>query len=159
MRAGAYRVFLPLFLVSYCAAGFLTHSQFGGREVFPVFSWGLYADASRTEVQYTARVIEIDGQPLETAVDLLDTPAFHRAPDYWRDVGVMTRFGAALDEGDRAGADALRRLFEANVLPGSSVRYEMVKRTYNPLERRASGALRESSLGVFLKDGRAVARR
>ena len=152
MSPRTFRVFLPLFLAFYGTAGFLTHSKFGGREVFPVFSWALYTDAVRLEVQYTARLIEVDGRALGAALDVLATPSFHRSPDYWFDVGVLNNFGAALDAGDGVRAEALRRLVEANVLLEDRVRYEMVKRTYDPLERRASGAFQETSLGVFVKD-------
>ena len=155
MSPRVHRVFLPIFLAGYAVAGFLTHSRFGGREVFPVFSWGLYADAPRREVQYTVLVSDIDGTALPYPVDILVTPEFHRAPDYWRDAGVLGRFGAALEAGDRERTEPLRRLVEANILRGERVRYEVVKRTYDPLERRATGAFTEASLGQFVKDSRA----
>ena len=152
MNPRTYRVFLPLFLAFYGVAGFLTHSRFSGREIFPLFSWGLYSDASTTDVQYTARLIAIDGRPLDAPVDLDELPEFHRGPDYWRDAGVVASFGEALDAGDAAETRALRKLFEANVLTAARARYEMVKRTYAPLERRASGTFTETTLGVFDKN-------
>jgi hypothetical protein len=151
MSSRSFRVFLPLFLACYVVAGFLTHSRFGGRKVFPFFSWSLYSGTSRQIVQYTALLLEVDGRPLGTGVDLVTTPAFHRSPDYWLDAGVLGNFGQALEAGDRKRAEALRRLVEANIIREDQVRYEMVKRTYDPLERRASGVYQETSLGIFVK--------
>ncbi len=152
MSPRLYRGFLPAFLASYAVGGFMTHGSLGGREIFPVFSWALYSDAPRLEVQYTVRLLEVDGRALGNGRDLMSMPGFHRSPDYWSDAGVVQNLGAALDEGDEERARALRRLVEANVLPGQRVRYELVKRTFDPLERRASGAFRETGLGEFVKD-------
>jgi len=152
MRPGLYRVFLPLFLAFYGVGGLLTHSRFGGLDLYPLFAWGLYADAPPSETQYTARLLAIDGRALPEPIDVMGTPDFHRAPDYWSDAGVLTRFGAALEAGDAAEAGALRRQFEANVLRDDRVRYEVLKRTYNPLRRRETGAWDEVRLGAFDKD-------
>lgn len=149
MSPGTYRFALPSFLFLYCAFGFLTHSRFGGREIFPVFSWALYSEAPAVEVQYAARLLEIDGRVLSPPVELLTTRAFHAGPDYWLDAGTVAAFGRALDEGDTARAGPLRDLVEGNVLPGRKTRYEMVRRVYDPLARRATGSYSESSLGIF----------
>lgn len=153
MSARAYRVFLPFFLAIYCGVGFMTHTRLGGLEIYPFFAWALYSDAPRVEVQYTALLLEVDGVPLQAPLDLLRTPAFHDLPDYWRDAAVVARFGAALDAGDALTAARYRRLVEANILPRGRVGYEMVKRTYDPLKRRASGAFEETRLGRFARDG------
>lgn len=152
MSPRVFRFFLPLFLAAYGTTGFLTHSKFGGREIFPLFSWSLYSEAAHVEIQYTARLLELDGRPLTPVADLMAMPAFHKSPDYWRDVGVLNNFGQALDAGDGPRAEDLRILVESNILPGHHSRYEIVRRVYDPLERRASGRFEETRLGVFLKD-------
>ena len=157
MSRRAYRVFLPLFLLFYGAAGLLTHSRLGGLDVYPLFAWNLYADAARRETQYTARLLAIDGRPLAAPLDLVEDAAFHRSADYWNDACVLGRFAAALETGDAEEARGLRRLFEANVLREDRVRYEVLKRTYDPLRRRATGEYDEVLLGTFDKDGGAGA--
>jgi hypothetical protein len=152
MRPRAYRSFLPAFLAFYAIAGFLTHTQFLGHEIFPLFSWSLYSGAASNESMYTARLLEVERRSLVPPMDVMETPAFHRAPDYWRDAGVLNAFGEALEAGDRARAAAFRCLVESNVLLGDSIRYEMVKRTYDPLARRATGSFEETSLGIFVKE-------
>lgn len=152
MSGGVYRIALPLLLLFYAAGGFLTHTQFLGREIFPLFSWSLYSGAPRVESQYTARLLEVDGRPLTPPVDLMATPGFHRGPDYWRDAGVLDGFGAALEARDRERVAAFRCLVESNILLGDGIRYEIVKRTYDPLARRTTGAFEESILGTFVKE-------
>ena len=155
MSPRLYRLFLPLFLAAYGLGGLLTHSRFGGHEVFPLFSWALYADAPRVETQYTIRLLEIDGRPYEPPLELMADPAFHRRPDYWSDAGVVGRFGEVLDRKDVPGAGRLRALVEGNILPGRRLRYEVVKRVFAPLDRRRGGGFEETGLGVFVKDATA----
>jgi len=157
MSRRAYRVFLPLFLLVYGAAGLLTHSRFAGIDVYPLFAWNLYADAARRETQYTVRLLAIDGRPLPAPIDLVESAAFHRSADYWNDACVLGRFATALESGDAEGARGLRRLFEANVLRDDRVRYEVLKRSFEPLRRRTTGKYDEVLLGTFDKDGGAGA--
>ncbi len=110
-----------------------------GQEVFPLYSWFLFAltpEPVRTRTEL--RLLELDGQaprvpmPLESCRELV-TPA--QAPTVVRLARDLGRACAAQDESE---VQRLRRTLEDNFVRRAA-RYELVELSYSPVERLHGG--------------------
>lgn len=144
---------VPALLIFYFFGGLAT-KRIG--EVFPVFHWALFASFSEEVTRYEVRVVEQDGQRFDPPLRLQETEEYSQwmaaSHDIYHTPKVIRYFGATYEAGREARAEELRAAFERNFLPGDEVRYQLVKLTYNPLERYRTGAVQEASvLGEFSK--------
>jgi hypothetical protein len=116
-----------------------------GHEVFPVFSWFLFAltpPAERTAPEL--RVAELGGRKFDPPVRLETERSLVRAADAPTVVRLAKDMGAALAAGDAAALARARRTLEENFLPGRGPgRYALVEVTHDPVARLRGGAARE----------------
>ena len=150
----AYRIWrrwVTLFLAGYFMLGVATLALPRG-EVFPLYSWFLFALVPGHESPYALRLQEVRGQKLDKPVlfqeagDLVAEPHSVIARD------LVQRLGAAVEKGRTDEQSRLRRVMEQNYLP-TPCRYELVVMTYEPLTRWRTGQYEIRSLGEFVSTG------
>lgn len=136
---------LAVFLCFYFVAGLTTFFLFpsGKDKSFPpFFHWFLFAlvPNEHFSTQYTVRLTAYQDVPLVQpelfgdADDIITEAKANRARDGIR------RLGNALAQGNVRAAEEIRASIETAYFP-SKLAYEVVKITYNPLERFATGKL------------------
>ena len=115
----------------------------GNYEIYPFAPWTLFCFVPNQEVDYAVRLREIDGRALDPPPFLED---YSELTDAQKSVGhaiiqEMGRFAAA---GDDRELGVQRQLLEQSFLSpfGREVRYEIVRRTYDVLDRWNSGVCR-----------------
>jgi hypothetical protein len=122
-----------------------------GHEVFPVFSWFLFAltpPAERTAPEL--RVAELGGRTFDPPVRLETERSLVRAADAPTVVRLAKDLRAALAAGDTAALARARRTLEENFLTGRGPgRYALVEVTHDPVARLRGGAARERVVREF----------
>ena len=116
----------------------------GHSELFPIASWSLFSLVPNTIEDFSVRLLEVDGRPLARALFFEDIkPIFLGATSHDARV-VIERFGLALAAGHFREAEEIRRRFEAEYLSKQAhqVRYELVARVYDPMERWNAGVFK-----------------
>lgn len=109
-------------------------------EIYPFFSWALFCFVPGETSDFSIRVTAVDGEPL-------DTPRFiEEYVERFPEARIATTYLKIQEiEPDVSGEpDPARVLIERNVLLRNhrQVDYELVKRTYDCLERRRDGTFR-----------------
>lgn len=140
--------------VAYALAGFYNQLAMGGgdrEKLFPAASWALFARVPQEITDYGVRVLELNGERL--ALPTFQEGAGDRLPalaslDAYRLIQVL---GGGLWKDDRDTVARARRALEGIYLSGAEpYRYEVVRRTYDPLERWHGGTVRAARpLGEF----------
>lgn len=154
MRGATARL-LATFAVILLYVGVLWNEGFhSNHEVLPFFKWELFSRVpDRMNSSYSARILEIDGEVLEEPL------YFEEARDHLRNARspeaqlVLQRFGQALERDEIIRAGNQRELFEDRWLEAERVRYVMVRRDYDLLERISCRCyVSEKVIGVFVSD-------
>ena len=122
----------------------ITRQGLGYSEIFPFSSWSLFSKVPNEVRDYTIRIVEADGRALDRPVD------FEDAKEIFGSVAIshgarmsIQRMGVAAERGDSAGAARVRAYLESLYLrEHRPVRYEVVARRYDPLERWREGKFR-----------------
>lgn len=127
----------------FAPARFLPYGQ-----LYPFFSWFLFARTPNQVTDYAVRLMEVQGRKLDPPPFIQD--ADHLAPDVHsiKLHDIVQKLGMALERKDRESARHASRMLERNFLTGAT-RYQVVKVTYNPLNRWQTGAFEEHSLEVL----------
>lgn len=108
-----------------------------GPERFPFFKWSLFSVVpDPVEVDFGIRVVEVGGRPV-TPPRYLEVASGLGLPPHTIDaVTLAQELGEATTDGRTGDADAARALLESRFLAGpTSVRYELVRRSFDVLER------------------------
>lgn len=132
------------FLCFYAVAGFSTFFLLGeaDKNVPPVFHWFLFSWTPNEggQVQYAVRFTAVEGATL--AEPLLYAEAADIAVDRrsGRARDLVNRLARALESGDGAEAERIRTAFEDAFVRGEA-EYEVIRITYDPIERFATGAV------------------
>jgi hypothetical protein len=143
----AYRISvlgIVLFAAVYPAisGGVLVRDWHGGvGEIYPFAPWALFCFVPNYESDFAVRIRAIDGRQLDQPPYFEQLPGFD---EHQKTIGrgVIEGMGSlAGDQASPAFAEQ-RRLFERNYLAplGDDVRYELVRREYDVLERWKTGA-------------------
>jgi hypothetical protein len=106
---------------------------------------------------FDVRILEFQGKEIDPAPSLRDAGnfAFYDTrvdkAEYFRRI---QEFGQRINSGSPQDQEVLRAQFESVFLAGP-VTYEVVRLTFNPIERWKNGSVQESlSLGQFITQGR-----
>lgn len=146
-----WRVWVALFLAGYFVLGLATLAL-PSQEMFPCYSWFLFALVPGRESQYAIRLEEVRGQKLAQPVLFQDADNFVDEPHSVTARELVQRFGAAVERGQTDEQMRLRRVMEKNYLP-TTCRYELVVITYEPLTRWRTGHYDVQSLGEYTATG------
>jgi hypothetical protein len=146
-----WRAWVALFLAGYFALGVATLAL-PRQEVFPCYSWFLFALVPGRESQYAVRLQEVRGQKLGEPVLFQDADNFVDEPHNVMVRDLVQQFGAAVEKNRMDEQARLRRVMEKDYLP-SPCRYELVVLTYEPLTRWRTGHYDVRSLAEYSSTG------
>jgi hypothetical protein len=150
----AYRIlrgWVALFLAGYFSLGLLT-LLLPRREVFPLYSWFLFALVPGRESQYALRLQEVSGQKLAEPLLYQDAESLVADPHSVTVRELVQQFGLAVENGRAREQFRIRRIMEKDHLP-SPCRYEVVIITYDPLDRWRTGRYEVRSLAQYASPG------
>ena len=145
------RAWVTLFLAGYFALG-LSTLALPRSEVFPCYSWFLFALVPGRESQYAIRLEEVRGQKLAEPVLFQDADNFVDEPHSVTARDLVQQLGAAVEKGQIEEQLRLRRVMERNYLP-TPCRYELIVLTYEPLIRWRTGHYDVHPLGEYTVTG------
>jgi hypothetical protein len=142
-RYHLFQAALPAFLIAYVLIAVWRERVPGQGEIFPFASWSLFTLVPNTSHDFSIRVLSWNGHALTPPVFFEDgTGLFKSAADHGAraSIGLL---GKALAQGKVAETERVRDRFEQLYMADmSAVRYELVARVYDPLERFRTGRLR-----------------
>ena len=150
----AYRIlrgWVTFFLAGYFALGLLT-LLLPRREIFPLYSWFLFALVPGQESQYAVRLQEVSGRKLAEPVLYQDADNLVADPHSVTVRELVQQFGLAVEKGRVREQLRIRRMMEKDHLP-SSCRYELVIVTYDPLIRWRTGRYDVRPLAQYASGG------
>jgi len=145
-----FYILAGLFL--YLVGGLLTFDleKKKSNEVFPVFSWFLFADVpQKNHVRYTLRVLRADDRDLVPALFFSEAGAFAN-PKSVSANKLIDEIGRSLAHQEEGEVQRLRRTLEENQIHRIQ-RYELIKLTYDPVERYQTGKMQVESIRIFEK--------
>lgn len=146
-----WRAWVALFLAGYFVMGLATLAL-PRQEVFPCYSWFLFALVPGRESQYAVRLVDVRGQKLTEPVLFQDADNFVDEPHSVTARELIQRFGAAVEDRQTDEQLRLRRVLEKNYLP-APCRYELVVTTSEPLTRWRTGRYDIRSLAEYSSTG------
>ena len=131
--------------VAYLVMAMVRERNPGGEEFYPFSSWSLFSKIPNETRDYTIRILAIDGRVTEPPVDFEEAQAMIGWPAKSHEARrCIQDLGEAVERGDAAQADHVRSYFEPLYLSGrGQIRYAVVARRYDPLERWREGRLQE----------------
>lgn len=133
------------FLAAYFVVGLLMVSR-PDMEVFPVFSWFLFARVPQSGPQYALLLHEVNGQKLEPPRLYQACGDLVREPHSVAMFKLTQQFGAVVER--NLTDKKVRNLLENRLPP--QTRYELVKLNENPIVRWKTGRYEiTKSFGVF----------
>ena len=150
----AYRIlrgWIALFLAGYFALGLLT-LLLPQRELFPLYSWFLFALVPGQESQYALRLQEVSGRKLAEPVLYQDAEGLVADPHNVTVRELVQQFGLAVEKGQVQEQLSIRRVMEKDHLP-SPCHYELVIITYDPLARWRTGRYEVRPLAQYASPG------
>jgi len=152
----AYRIlrgWVALFLAGYFALG-LSTLLLPRWEVFPLYSWFLFALVPGQESRYALRLQEVRGQKLAGPVLYQEAESFVADPHNVTVRELVQQFGLAVEKGRVQEQLRIRRMMEKDRLP-PSCRYEPVIITYDPLARWRTGRYEVKPVAQYASPGEA----
>lgn len=144
------------FVVVYLGIVFERERVMGRGEIFPIASWSLFSKVPSVVTDYSLVIREIDGCVMSPSFFWEESSHYFAAAVHHAGFVVIDRVGLALASGDEALAEELRHKFElVHMREAERVRYDLVRRTYDPLVRWKSGAFeRVATVAEYSKEGR-----
>ena len=122
------------------------------REVFPFFSWSLFALTPQAGPQYGLLLLEVNGRAVDPPRLFEEADGLVAAPHSVTVFQLAQIFGAAVEAG-RADREHYRELLEKNWLPPRT-KYELVKFNSDPIARFQQGGYEITQrLGTFTSAG------
>lgn len=141
------RKFISWFLAAYFAGGLLTllHPEM---EVFPVYSWFLFALVPQSGPQFGLLLHQVDGRQVEPPRLYQDTGDLISTAHSVTVFKLTQELGSAMEK-NSADKTRYRELLEKNWLPPKS-NYELVKLNADPVSRWETGKYEITQrLGTF----------
>src|SRR5579883_697594 len=130
------RKFVSWFLAAYFAGGLLT-LLLPQMEVFPVYSWFLFALVPQSGPQYGLLLHHVNGRDLQPAVLYQQAEGWISFPHSVTAFKLTQQLGEALEK-NPADTPRCRELLEKNWLPPRT-RYEVIKLNADPILRWKTG--------------------
>ena len=143
--------FLAGFLLFVFAGGLLT-LLVPRQEIYPIYSWFLFALTPNAKTRYALRILEYRNQPLNPPLFYDEAGSLVPKPQSVTLVKIAQYWGRAVEQGDRDAENKNRALFESNFLPGAS-RYALVRVHYDPVERWKTGVAQMETVRLYQTEG------
>ncbi|MES2307254.1 MAG: hypothetical protein V4507_00185 [Verrucomicrobiota bacterium] len=139
-------------LIAYLIAGILTFDiqKKKSNEKFPIFSWFLFADVpQKHHVRYTIKIYRADNVDLPQPL-MFSEAALYSNPKSVSANKLIQDMGRAIEFHDDQWLQQAREVFEQNQIIRVQ-RYELIKLTYDPVERYQTGKMESDSIRFFEK--------
>jgi hypothetical protein len=125
---------------------------FPHRELYPFYSWSLFALVPNMEHRYTARIYEANGEIMEPPTLFEEARRNVRQPHSAAVLQLFTRLARAHEAGQEAEVERLLRLVDDHI--PRPARFELVRLTYQPVERWRNGTQEETPIRMFTREKR-----
>lgn len=135
------KTFIAAVITLYAGIGLiLAVTNYDDPEIFPVFSWTLFTHIPNRVQDYGLRITALGDQEFHPPL------AFEKAGKWFKAAGSsaayksIQKLGAAITDEDSANIEKWRELIEHIYFGGNSqVGYEIVWRSFNPMEKWRDG--------------------
>lgn len=104
-------------------------------EIFPFASWFLFSLVPQRVTSYQIRVHAWGDQKFDPPKSLIEVDGLVRGPQSSLVYQLVQRFGRAVDSGNGAESDSAWRLLQARFSNPDGLHYDLVKLSYDPMER------------------------
>ncbi|OAI43086.1 hypothetical protein AYO41_02865 [Verrucomicrobia bacterium SCGC AG-212-E04] len=121
-------------------------------EIFPFASWFLFSLVPQRVTSYEIRVHSWGDQKFEPAKPLIEIDGLVRSPQSSLVFQLVQRFGRAVEAGNATERDNAWRLLQARFSNSAPVRYDLIKLSYDPMER-ARGEVVEHTVIAATESG------
>jgi len=136
--------FLLFFGFAYLLSVLVIHFYLKKREIFPLFTWSLFSTTpSSQKMDIGLYVTEIDGERIDPSLDfMVSRSRFNYAGDITA-YHVIQKLGHAINRKNEEREQSFRGLVEKKYLKSaqSDISYQIVQRTYDPVERWKKGTV------------------
>ena len=139
-------------IVAYIATAVCLRLVFDTKEIFPIFSWSLFSVIPTSPHEdIGVLVTEIDGNPLNPYADFMTAKNLFSQAGSIEAYYVIQRLGKAVLAQDDQTENSSRRLLEGQYVDGfkSNLKYRIVKRRYDPIERWKNGSFQFEPLKEY----------
>lgn len=137
------KIFIVLIVIAYVTIGVsLEFSIMNSKEIFPIFSWSLYSKIPNTVEIFSLKITQLNGKKLNTPLFFEDSHSLFHDANSVQAYQTIQDLGWSINRGDIDRGNEIRRYLEEIYLGGyKNIKYELVKRSFNPLNRLKSGEL------------------
>ncbi len=115
-------------------------------EIFPFASWFLFSLVPQQVTSYDVLVRSWGDRKFDPAPPLIEVEGLLRSPRSSTIFQLVQRYGRAVEAGDQAEAADAWRLLQAKFSTAEPVTIEVIKRTYDPLERARGGKVEQIAI-------------
>lgn len=148
------RIILTLIILFYLTSAVALKFYKPTNEIFPLFTWELYAKVPNRINDYTIRIISINDEKLTPPIYYQDSKKYfskaHSVSAYF----AFKKLGEAVRSGKKINIDFERRYIEQIYLSGyKSLEYEIIVRKYNPIAKIKYNKFKAHKLGAVYKSG------
>lgn len=112
-------------------------------EIFPFASWFLFSLVPQRVTSYDVLVRSWGNRAFNPPKPLIEVEALVRSPRSSTVYQLVQRYGRATEAGNRTEADEAWRLLQAKFSSSEPVAVELVKRSYDPLDRARGGSVEQ----------------
>jgi hypothetical protein len=146
------QIFIASFLAFYVTLGIFARIVLRSQgELFPIYTWALFSRVPNEQREFALRIRAVGCKVLESPLYFQDAGQWFRQAESISAYVSIQKLGSAVLANDIVEIDKVRRLLESVYLRGpEGVRYEVVERKFNPMDRWKYGTFRsEKSLEGF----------
>ena len=112
-------------------------------EIFPFASWFLFSLVPQQVTSYDILVKSWGGRTFDPPKPLIEVEGLVYSPRSSVIYQLVQRYGQTLDSGATTEADHAWQLLRSKFTSAEPVTFEVVKRTYNPLDRARGGTIEQ----------------
>jgi hypothetical protein len=143
------------FIVLYLGVALISGFRFRHREVFPIFSWSLFSQVQSSRSDFAVLITQIGNRTFEPPIELKNADQWFPRGGHIRSYITIQNMGNAFLRRDRRTLEISRRILESNYMngPAEPVKYLLISRRYDPIERWHDGRYQQRNLATFERDG------
>ncbi len=108
-------------------------------EIFPFASWFLFSLVPQRVTSYDVLVSSWGDRKFTPPRSLIEVEGLLRTPRSSTIYQLVQRFGRGVESGNRADADEAWRLLKAKFSSAETVTFDVIKRSYDPIDRTLGG--------------------
>ncbi len=142
---------LAALVVGTFALGLVSAVRPGG-EIYPFASWFLFSLVPQRVTSYEIRVHAWGEREFDPPKPLIEVGGLVRSPQSSLVYQLVQRFGRAVESGNQADRDNAWRLLQATFSSSVDLRYDLVKLSYDPMERARGARIERTVLEASDRD-------